>query len=691
MKAFPKLFKPLFFIALTLVFVACSKGDDGPTKAENEQENSDSETAEDTAEDNNSSTTVHLLDLAKSVDDLSTLVSVLEKLDPEITEQLSNDGNLTVFAPTNAAFEALLGALEGYASLSDFSTEEEIKLLEEIVKYHVLKDEALLAADIANNQNYTTLQSETITTFTTEGVSIKDKTDENATVTNADNQASNGIAHLIDKVLLPQTVLDALNPQQNADQTVSELIASTDNLTLLAEALQVASLETALNEEGPFTVFAPSDSAIQVLFDILGEGYSSFNDFDNSIELLLLQDILKYHVVNQNLLATALEATEYATLQNNQSFELVATAEGWEINDASNTNAAIIETDKLATNGVVHVINKILISPETAELLASIGIDVNDIPDPNATSIKSLVEQTTELNFLQQALELTGLLDILGEEGPYTVLAPANETVLFLSALLGNASLSDYTSDFEIAVLKKVLEYHIIPENITEDTLRSGNINTLLGETIQVNSNNGKITFTDGVGLTASLNYSDIPASNGTIHVVDNLLIPATVIDLLAEESAVTFKEIMTRLEENRIVMTALLMAGDEIESGLNINSEFTFFLPTNAAFLALFNNLDGIDSLADFDTEEELVILSKILAYHLVLYTTKASDDFTQDEKLVSYQGEELTVNLNEGVYLNDKTTTPAKVTKADIALGNGMLHFVNKVLVPQAVLDSL
>ncbi|TKD57498.1 fasciclin domain-containing protein [Flavobacterium sp. ASW18X] len=690
MKAFPKQFNSLIIFTLTCLIVACSKGDDGPSKVENEQENTDSD-ASDGAEEDNSSTAVHLLDLATSIDDLSILALALDKIDPANKEQLSKEGDITVFAPTNTAFENLLAELEDYNSLNDFSSEEDLLLLEEIVKYHVIANEALLAAQVTNDKSYTTLQSETVTTYTTDGVQLQDKTNTRSNVIVADNQASNGIAHLVDKVLLPQAVLDALNPQHNSDKTVAELIATKENLSLLKDALQVAGLESTLNEEGPFTVFAPSDDAVQVLFDLLGEGYASFSDFDNSIEILLLQDILKYHVVNQNLLAADLEATTYATLQANQNFELVATGNGWEINDASNTNAALTEIDKLATNGVVHVINKILISPETAELLASIGIDVNDIPDPNATSIKALVEQTTELSFLQQALELTGLLDTLGEDGPYTVLAPANETIMFLSALLGNATLDDYTSSFEIDILRQVLQYHIIPENITEDMLKSGNITTLLGEPITIKNTNGTINFTDGVGLTSTLRYGNIPASNGTIHIVNNLLLPATVVDHLAEQTTSTFNALSAELKENRIVMTALLMAGDEIKNGLTAQSKFTLFLPTNAAFLNLFKSLDGIESLADFDTEAELVILSKILAYHLVLYQNKNANDFIDGEDLVSFQGEAIRVHLNGEINLIDKTNKAAKVTKTDIAFGNGTLHFIDKVLIPQAVLKHL
>jgi len=126
---------------------------------------------------------------------------------------LSGDGPFTVFAPTNAAFADLLEALgDDYSSLDDFDTEAEKQLLAKVLTYHVVADVVVASTDLSSHQEIVTVQGESVEALPGETVQIRDKTDVRATVTLADVMTSNGIVHVIDKVLLPQEVLDILNP-----------------------------------------------------------------------------------------------------------------------------------------------------------------------------------------------------------------------------------------------------------------------------------------------------------------------------------------------------------------------------------------------------------------------------------------------------------------------------------------------
>jgi len=155
--------------------------------------------------------TPNYVQLAQSVDDLSSLVAALIQADAGLVGVLSGDGPFTVFAPTNDAFAALLDQLgPDYNSLADFDTAEEKALLAKILTYHVVSGAAALSTDLTDGMTVTTVQGEDLKINLTGGVKIDDATDTDANVTTADAMASNGVVHIIDKVLLPQEALDAL-------------------------------------------------------------------------------------------------------------------------------------------------------------------------------------------------------------------------------------------------------------------------------------------------------------------------------------------------------------------------------------------------------------------------------------------------------------------------------------------------
>jgi uncharacterized surface protein with fasciclin (FAS1) repeats len=156
--------------------------------------------------------TPNIVELAQSVPDLSLLVDALIQADAGLVETLSA-GTFTVFAPTNAAFMDLLDALgDNYHSLSDFNTPAEKELLAKVLTYHVVSGAAVASTDLTNHQELVTAQGESLFALTSHGVAIRDKSGVDANVVLADQVASNGIVHVIDKVLLPQEVLDALAP-----------------------------------------------------------------------------------------------------------------------------------------------------------------------------------------------------------------------------------------------------------------------------------------------------------------------------------------------------------------------------------------------------------------------------------------------------------------------------------------------
>ncbi|WP_199912702.1 fasciclin domain-containing protein, partial [Muricauda brasiliensis] len=165
------------------------------------------------------------------------------------------EGPFTVFAPTNEAFNDLLAQLDGFDSLDDFSSQQLQDLLAVILTYHVVAD-AAFSTDLTDGMSLTTLQGSSLQVVIDGDVFIQDATDVPAQVVDADIEVSNGVVHVIDKVLLPQAILDEL-----ADiilVPITDLAMGNENLQNLVAALTAADgdLPTVLRGDGPFTVLA---------------------------------------------------------------------------------------------------------------------------------------------------------------------------------------------------------------------------------------------------------------------------------------------------------------------------------------------------------------------------------------------------------------------------------------------------
>jgi uncharacterized surface protein with fasciclin (FAS1) repeats len=250
-----------------------------------------------------------------------------------LVETLQGEGPFTVFAPTDDAFAALpKGTLE--ALLAD------PEQLSAVLRYHVVAGE-VPAAEVVNLTEAETVQGEPVAIRTDMGnVYLNDE----AQVILPDVAASNGIIHVIDSVLLP--------PSFQA-QTIVDVAVADGRFTTLATALTEAGLVETLQGQGPFTVFAPTDEA----FATLPEG---------TLEALLadreqLSAVLLYHVVAGEVLAA--DVVQLSEAQTAQGEPVQIRVEGSRvfINDAE-----VIITDIQASNGVIHVIDSVILPPSAS-------------------------------------------------------------------------------------------------------------------------------------------------------------------------------------------------------------------------------------------------------------------------------------------------------------------------------------
>jgi uncharacterized surface protein with fasciclin (FAS1) repeats len=305
------LFGLFLVLGSALAFTACKDDDDAPQ---------------------------NIVQVAQGTANLSTLVAAVQRAG--LVDALSGSDKLTVFAPTNAAFSSLLSSL-GFANLEAVP----VNVLKDILLNHVVSGEVRSTA-LATGYVKTLLPFTGTTSYLSNYVDLSSGVKiGGATVTTADVNASNGVVHIIDKVIVPPTVVNqALN---------------NPNFSILVAALTRADLGvdyvSTLSGTGPFTVFAPTNAAFTAL--LLELGFASLND----IPAATLNAVLQYHVVvGANVLAGQLTNQQVVTSLQGGTFRIDLTG-GAKIVDGQNRTANIIVTDVQASNGVVHAIDKVIL------------------------------------------------------------------------------------------------------------------------------------------------------------------------------------------------------------------------------------------------------------------------------------------------------------------------------------------
>ncbi|MEM1339483.1 MAG: fasciclin domain-containing protein [Bacteroidota bacterium] len=653
----------------TLLTFSCSDDDEG------------------NALDNEAATAMSIVETAQNTDALSSLVAALAKADEnensDLIGTLSADGSFTVFAPTNTAFTNLLAELDGFDSLDDFDTEEERELLGWILQYHVVSGIAAASTDLSEGQVIETVQGESVTISLEDGVFIDDATDVDAEVIIPDVPASNGIIHVIDKILLPQAVINALNPPQD----LVDLVIATDMLSSLEAAVIKAGLVETLQGDGPFTVFAPTDDAFAGLLMALGSDYTSLDDFDTEEEIALLRDILLYHVLPIQVLEADLTEGEVPTALENNAIAIIPQNDTFVIGDASDTNAGILAPDNVVTNGVAHIIDKVLLPQSAIDFLATLELQ----------NIVEIAVATDDLSLLVEALTTAnaGLVEALSGEGPFTVFAPTNAAFVALLDVLGDEynSLEDFDTQEELDLLVSILTYHVVPEveAFSTDLTDGQQVTTLNGATLTIGVNSNGVSVQDVTDDAAHVDIPDVDASNGVVHVIDKVLLPQEAVDFVTQLNMKNIVELAIATDDLSLLVDALIQANAGLVEALSGAGPFTVFAPDNHAFEELLDVLgDDYHSLADFDTQEELDLLVSILTYHVVPEVEAFSTDLTDGQQVTTLNGATLTIGVNSnGVSVQDVTDDAAHVDIPDVDASNGVVHVIDKVLLPQEAID--
>ncbi len=284
----------------------------------------------------------------------------------------------------------------------------------------------------------------------------------------------------------PDPPVAELEPESEP-MTIVDIAVADGRFTTLVTAVTEAGLAETLSGEGPFTVFVPTDDA----FAALPEG---------TVEALLedipaLTDILLYHVVSGTVLAEDVVQLEEAETLLGENISIRVDMGNVYINDAQ-----VIITDIIADNGVIHVIDSVLLPPAEEELGSIVDIAVAD------GRFETLVTALTEAD----------LAETLAGKGPFTVFAPTDEAFDLLPEGTIEALLGD------IPALTDILLYHVVSGYVmAEDVVLLEEAETLLGEMVTIRVEDGRVFIND-----AEVIITDIQADNGVIHAIDAVLRP---------------------------------------------------------------------------------------------------------------------------------------------------------------------
>jgi transforming growth factor-beta-induced protein len=432
--------------------------------------------------------TQNIVQIAQAQPNLTSLVTALTKF-PDLVTTLSGTGKFTVFAPTNDAFAALLATV-GQTSINDVPE----PVLKSLLQYHVVTSGAVLSTQLTAG-NVVTANTESIAVTTMGGISLNGSTK----VLTADVKSTNGVVHIIDKVLVPASIAKFVN-------TVVEPAYFNKNFTTLIAAVTAASpsvLQTLLNSSKK-TLFAPTNAAF------IAAGITTLP------AQATLDAVLTYHVVNGEVKAAQLPSS--AAPANNAITTLGGTfylsnrgATGVFING----NTKVTATDIMADNGVVHVIDRTLMPP--SQTIAQIATALST---PNPGEFKQLVAALTRVPDLLTAASAAS--------SNLTVFAPTDAAFNTLFTSLGVT-----VATIDLTLLTNVLKHHIVSAPTTttgrvfSSDLVTGSVPTLNGN---VSINATALTVTSGNGTAANISSNaaliNVLGTNGVIHTINKVLLP---------------------------------------------------------------------------------------------------------------------------------------------------------------------
>ncbi|CAJ1065094.1 periostin%2C osteoblast specific factor b isoform X2 [Xyrichtys novacula] len=513
----------------------------------------------------------------------------------ELRPEIEGPGSFTFFAPSNEAWDDLDETIKS-ALVSNVNIE-----LYNALHYH-MANKRLLTKDLKNGITVTSMYNDLglyINHYPNGVVTVNC-----ARIIHGNQVATNGVVHVIDRVI------------SAAGSTIQDVIEVTDELTTLSDLAQTAGLLEKLGEPGQYTLFAPTNEA----FDSLGSDVLERIQSDEGA----LKALLTFHLLNSVQCAEAImTGTSYETLEGN-NIEIGCDGESLTVNGVK----MVLKKDIVTTNGVIHLIDKVLMPDSAKQVMELVG-----------SSQSIFGDMVSEV----------GLSAAMRPEAEYTLLAPLN------------AVFNDEVMAMDQDVLKFILENHILKSKVVLGQLFNGQkLETIGGKYLRVFIYRTAVCIENSCLIRGSKE-----GSNGALHVTRTLLKPA-------EKSML---EILTENGGFKIFLSLMEAAG--LTDLLKQEGDYTLFAPSDKAFAAL--------SSYDLDLlKSDMNALRTLLLYHInngVFIGGGLESGVTN--LLKSLQGSNLKVVLAD----NKVKVNSVAVPESDIMASNGVVHFVDQVLYPEDI----
>jgi len=405
----------------------------------------------------------------------------------------------------------------------------------------------------------------------------------------------------------------------------------------LVDLVVKAGLADTVSNQGPFTVFAPTNEAFAALDPALVNSLVA-----NPEEL---KKVLLYHVVPGNVRSTDLsdnlsvDSAQGAALRIN----LLQHTRGTAVR--INNDVTVIQADIAASNGVIHVIDKVLIPPQPR---------TQPQPQPQPQPIGNLAEVATAAGFstLVDLIVRAGLADTVSNGGPFTVFAPTNEAFAALDPALVDSLVANPEA------LKNVLLYHVVPGTVKSTALSDDlAVASAAGASLRINLPKNAVTV-NGVNVI----QADVEASNGVIHVVDQVLIPPSgnIVETLSADGRFS------------TLVAAATAAG--LGNTLATGGPFTVFAPTDEAFAKL--PAGTVNSLLQNPDALKAILLRHVVP--AVAYSSTISSNTFRtagSDRVNAFRDQ-----LNRVMVQSPKGR--GRVVSADITATNGVIHAIDTVI---------
>ncbi len=590
--------------------------------------------------------------VAQSASEFSTLVAAATRAG--LVGALSaSTPRKTVFAPTNAAFQALFTQL-GVSGVNDLSADQ----LGIILKYHVLPTEVRSAQAVAAAMSNSTVTSLGGTVaLSMSGMTVR--LDARASVTAVDINASNGVIHRIDQVLLP-SMLDVATTDTRFSSLAAAVVAS--NQPALVAQLDDNALSPKL------TLFAPTNAGFDALVTALrgtddggATGITSLTSFTPA----QLRPVLAYHVIGDEVLAAEVPASASVPALGGS---LRVTRSG---SNVTVDGVSVAIADLRTSNGVIHAIGSVLLPSITD--LATAPANAADYGSLAAAIIRADTLTDGGIN----AAGIAAALDApRADGGLFTVFAPTNTAFGAVVTALrgtddgGTTGITALTS-FSAEQLAPILRYHVAPSRIFASQVPSTAtaVGTLGGTVSAVRADGG--VWVDGKQVA----IGNVFASNGVVHVLSDVLLPS-IADIVTTEPSLS-------------TLASLVAQAPTVATALDGTTNFTLFAPNNGGLvgvtppsgqaltdLLLFHA--GTNAGAAMSPIYAATVLG--LSGPVTLGTALTARSLT----VGPVTGTVRVAPIPQAGMAPTLTTSSTRVVSANLFSSNGVIHVINGVLVP-------